>query len=161
MPSPFGSDIYTRFGNKSERAIVGNFDPPVARVQANANATPVTARIAATSLGPAVMAIENAVGQQPLAAMTENSETSDTNNIVSSSKSSTAELLAVIQSQQDSIGASKVEPETSTEPTTRAKSEGATLWDDALVAEVEKGILGGKKGDVFSRDVNPLAYCGT
>jgi len=49
MPRPFGNDIFTWFGNRFEKPIVGNFDPPVTRRQAN------------TSLGAEAMSINDVV----------------------------------------------------------------------------------------------------
>jgi len=140
MPPPFGSDIYTRFGNKTEKAIVGNFDPPVARVQANTNATSAAASAAAASLGPGAAPMENAVGLDPLTATTGQSESNDTSNVVPSSKGSTAELLAILQSLQDWINANKADPEMGPKSTSFAQSEGASLLDDAFAADLEKTI---------------------
>jgi hypothetical protein len=127
VPGPFGSDLFTWFGNKFQQPLVGNFDPP--RVQVTANAAPAlfnrgSGLLAAPSVTTMSRDGLSGTGQRTL---------------VASSPASVDDLLAAMQSLQDLITASKFKPLTSPAPETGFQSEDVSLSDDALAAGAENG----------------------
>lgn len=125
LPRPFGPDLFTWFGNKFQQPIVGNFDPPFARVNVSAQITSGASHAA------------DPLAQNPLSAMTRDSAAGfGKRTPVVSSQASIDELLVSLQSLQDLLDARRVKPATSKELAIGAQSEDGDILNDALAADV-------------------------
>ncbi len=87
-PSPFGKDIFAQFGDEFALPIVGNFDPPVARVATNSSTAPINTRDGETS--PGVVATPDANSVVRVTTSNEGIPAANVNIATTSSESNSA-----------------------------------------------------------------------